>query len=531
VNEFIFRTKPFPHQLEEFNLSRDYVNWALFWEQGTGKTKMTIDIACHLYQTGKIDAVLVVAPNGVHANWVYDEFPRHCNLEVEKNIDMMVFKSAKGKTKRSKDRVAAVVRNNGMSVISMTFDAICTDAGKQAAWDLLSKRRVLYVCDEGHKIKNPKAVRTEVVVSSAQYAHYRRLLTGTPIANGAMDIYSQIQFLDPLFWKHKKLSPFTVFKSKFAEWREKATNSGKRFKILVRYKNIEELAELVKSISSRVTKDILGLPPKMYSRRYFEMTAEQARIYKDMKDNSMALLGAGTKCENCDGTGWVDLCEEGSEESFRGECPCCEGTGLTYNGMITSNLAITTLLRLQQILCGYVPKDDEDEMYVLPGANPRLQVLEEVAEGLTSPFIVFCKFKKDIELITHSLGEMGISWVRYDGSLNDDERLASKRAFVEGRATAFVAMTSMAAEGLTLTQAKTVIYYNNSFKLLDRLQSEDRAHRIGQDTSVDYVDIACHGTVDTAIIDALLNKLDIASQITGDKLKKWLSESSGEQDE
>lgn len=524
MKEYVPKTKPFRHQAEEFEVSKDLPARAIFWEQGTGKSKITIDTAGHLYASGKIDCVVVVAPSGVHLNWVTDEIPTHMPDWIREELLTHVYSTDRAATKAHQAACERLVSHKGLAFLAITYDSIKTQRAKELLWALLQNRKVLYVADESQRIKTPKAERTQVAVKSAQYAPYRRILSGTPIAQGPFDVFSQVQFLDGDFWKRHELAPFTVFKSHFGIWKKQKTSGGRQFDMLVSYRRLGELNDILGSISSRVTKeDVLDLPPKLYSRRYFEMTSEQRRIYDSLKNEFMALMAGTGPCSNCGGTGRVEY------EGFEGECPTCEGTGTALGGMVSAQLAIVRLLRLQQVLCGYVPVDTfeegkEPELVELEGGNPRLALLADIVEDLPHQFIVFARFRRDIDLIMRKMAELKIEAVRYDGALDEDGRAASKKAFQEGRAQAFVANPAVASEGLTLVGAKTVVYYNNSFKLTERLQSEDRAHRIGQTDPVSYIDLACPGTVDISVIDALRNKFDVASQITGDRLKEWLHE-------
>lgn len=524
MHQYEPKTKPFKHQAEEFEVSKDLPARAIFWEQGTGKSKITIDTAGHLFAKGEIDCVVVLAPPGVHLNWVTDELPTHMPEWIRERTFTHVYDTYKAGTKAHQAAHRQLVTHKGLSFLAMSYDSSTTEKAKELLWELLQNRKVLYVADESQRIKTPSATRTKVAVGSAKYAPYRRILSGTPIAQGPFDAYSQLLFLDEDFWKREELAPFTVFKAHFGVWRKQETTTGKKYDMLVKYRRLNELNELLGRISSRVTKeDVLDLPPKLYSRRYFEMTPEQRRIYQSLRDEFMALMLAEGDCRNCGGSGRVEY------EGFAGECPTCEGTGKVLGGMVTASLAIVRLLRLQQTLCGYVPVETfeegkEPELTLLSGGNPRLSLLGEVVQDLPHQFIVFARFRKDIDLIMGKMRELGITAVRYDGSVSPDDRALAKKTFQEGGAQAFVANPAVAAEGLTLVCAKTVVYYNNSFKLTERLQSEDRAHRIGQNDPVSYIDLACPGTVDMSVIDALKNKLDIASQITGDRLKEWLYE-------
>jgi SNF2 family DNA or RNA helicase len=248
---------------------------------------------------------------------------------------------------------------------------------------------------------------------------------------------------------------------------------------------LDRLNKIIKESSSRVLKDeVLDIPAKLYSKRYFEMTKEQQRVYQELRDEYITILQSGE--------------------------------------VVTAALAIVRLLRQQQITCGYLPtQDDEEEPFQLIGEkNPRLDLLREICEGLPHKTMIWARFSKDIDMIMDMLGDEA---VRYDGKINEDERAENKLRFQKDPKIKWhVGNPSVGSEGLTYTMAKSVVYYNNSFKLLDRLQSEDRCHRAGQTDHVNYIDIAAQGTVDEHIIRNLVKKVDIASQITGDQLKEWL---------
>ncbi|MFA5512205.1 MAG: DEAD/DEAH box helicase [Candidatus Kapaibacterium sp.] len=566
-----FKTTPFNHQREEWERSREEEARAIFWEQGTGKSKLTIDTACWLWMRGLIDGVLVVAPNGVHRNWVEKEIPDHVPDPIMRHIRAFHYQSPKADTKWHKQAVKATIEHKGFAWLTISYDAFVTASGKRALIDFFDRRRLLYVLDEAHYIKSPDAERTKSILRSAKYAPFRRILTGTPIAQGPFDAYSQIKFLIEDYWKQAELSTFTEFKTHFGVF-EKVWNpnvkrafnpktkrwescEGAKVDVLKGYRRLDELNALLQPVSSRVTKDdVLDLPPKLYSKRFFSMTAEQAKLYKQLRDEYIVWLELGglekeaaeveaaprpDACQTCLGKHEIEL------EGFIYPCPDCSGVedlGLDGDTPVIAALAITRLLRLQQITCGYLPTDDEDEpLYVIPGANRRLDLLCDLIEAQQQKTIVWARFQMDITLILAELKKRGIKAVRYDGLVNDDERAEAKALFqgeralydrgqVVGRETippeeqaqVFVGNPAAGATGLTLTAAKTVIYYSNSFKLIDRLQSEDRAHRIGQDNSVLYIDLVAEDTVDEKVVEALRNKFNVASQITGDRLKEWL---------
>jgi SNF2 family DNA or RNA helicase len=563
--EYTFKTVPFAHQRAEFDLSREYPARAIFWEQGTGKSKLIVDTASWLYLRGLIDGVVVVAPNGVHRNWVENEIPDHTPDALAANLRAFHYQSGRAETKWHKQAVRAVTHFPGLIWFTISYDAFTTVAGKRALIDLFDKRRLLYVLDEGHYIKTPQAERTKSILKSAKYAAFRRILTGTPIAQGPFDAYTQVKFLDDGYWKAHELGTFAEFKQHFGVWSKgwiqtafdpKTKTMGRVFEELVRYRHLDELNQLLQPISSRVTKDdVLDLPPKLYTKRYFTMSPEQAKLYKAMRDEFIVWLetkadaeAATTSATSCVGSNLCPSCQGTREinvEDFIYPCPDCAGSAPDVPAgtlPVIATLAMVRLLRLQQIACGYLPTDDESEpLYVIPGPNRRLQLLCDEVESRQHKTIVWARFQMDITLILEELGRRGISAVRYDGLVSDDARAEAKARFqgerpvfergqMVGRvkipeaeqAQVFVGNPAAGATGLTLTAARHVDYYSNSFKLIDRLQSEDRAHRIGQENQVLYTDIIGEDTIDQKIVESLRSKFNVASQITGDRLKEWL---------
>jgi SNF2 family DNA or RNA helicase len=189
-------------------------------------------------------------------------------------------------------------------------------------------------------------------------------------------------------------------------------------------------------------------------------------------------------------------------------------------GVITAELPIVKLLRLQQIACNYVPVGEDEPVHMFSAKNPRLTVMEDIRDQTFQPTIVWARFTHDVDQLMDLLGKDA---VRYDGSVDDDTAERNKLAFQAGDAQWFVGTAQKGGPGLTLTQAKNMVYYSNSFRLIDRLQSEDRCHRAGMDEHpVNYIDIVANDTVDNHIVNNLRNKRDVAVEIQGDKWKEWI---------
>ena len=159
MKEYVPKTKPFRHQAEEFEISKDLPARAIFWEQGTGKSKITIDTAGHLYASGKIDCVIVVAPSGVHLNWVTDEIPTHMPDWIREELYTHVYSTDRAATKAHQAACERLVSHKGLAFLAITYDSIKTQRAKELLWALLQNRKVLYVADESQRIKTPKAVR------------------------------------------------------------------------------------------------------------------------------------------------------------------------------------------------------------------------------------------------------------------------------------------------------------------------------------------------------------------------------------
>ena len=473
----------YAHQSRVLAESRDAPTFALFWEMGTGKTKLTLDTIAHLRDNDRIDAVVVVAPNGVHRNWIEDEIPKWLPAPVQP----YAWLSGKAGTKRHESAVASLL-TAPFPFLAFSYEGLVTERAVKYLRKVFEKRRVFMVLDESTRIKTPGAKRTMKIVAAGKHAAYRRILTGTPVTNSPFDVYSQMKFLDPDFWKKAGFGTLAEFRNHFGIFKTMENDRGQHWEQVVAYRNLSQLQALLAPVSSRVLKsDALDLPPKLYTKRYFDLSPEQVRVYREIRDEALTLLASGE--------------------------------------LVTAALAITRLLRLQQVTSNYLPVDDGSEDIVLvpiTDRNPRLECLLELVDEIEGQAIIWARFRRDIDQITEGLVAAGHSCARYDGKVGSDGRVAAKAAFQKGDVKFFVANPAVGATGLTLTAARTVIYYSNSFRLEDRLQSEDRAHRIGQHHPVQYIDIVAPGTVDTHIVAALRNKINLASQVTGDQLKEWI---------
>lgn len=576
MNPFQFRSEPFPHQLDEWTRHRETVGRMILWEQGTGKSKEIVDQAAWCFLAGLIDAVIIVAPNGVHRNWVEEEIPTHLPDLLVDRTRALFYQSDKSATIRHQKACRALADFRGMVWFTISYEAFTTVNGKKALIELFHRRKVFYVLDEGHYVNNPEAERTKSILRSSQYAQMRRVLTGTPISTGPFNMYSLMDFLDPTYWVTNGLSTLTEYRNHFARIEKRVDpngwswakdpktgqmrrREGREFEVILEYRRLDELRALLAPWASRVTKESAGLklPPKKYTREVFDMSPQQSELYQTMHDEYMVWLAKegissdsdglplqqAALCFDCGGKKEVEL------DGYIYPCPACTSAPVTAiegeGTLVAAEMVMTRQLRLQQITCGYLPTEDDDEpLYVIPGENRRLDRLKHIIQDRLKrkrKIIVWARFQLDITLILEALRGMGIKAVRYDGQVPEAGRAEAKALFkgmrpifengvLIGRedipeseqAWVFVGNPAAGATGLTLNIAKTTVYYSNSFKLIDRLQSEDRNHRIGQDEEVEYIDLVAAGSIDVKIADNLRTKFNVASEILGDEQRSWI---------
>ena len=478
---FDYKTNPYDHQRKALEASWAEEYYALFMEMGTGKTKVAIDTMAVLHEAGKINAALVVAPKGVYDNWVQNEIPAHLPDRIERTL----LRWTPAKTKRMEINLKDFIVGdlNGIKIFVINIEAFSTSRGTDAATAFLYQNpNNIVIVDESTTIKNRKAARTKNIVKLQEYSKYRRILTGSPITKSPMDLFSQCDFL-----KNKALgfNSYFAFQARYANIQQR-TMGHRSFQQIVGYRRLDELSEKLDTFSDRVLKqDCLDLPEKVYVRRNIEFTPEQKKLYTQMKKLALAKLESGE--------------------------------------LATTASVLTQIMRLQQICCGFL-KPDDGEIETIP--SNRLKELLELSDEVQGKAIIWATYTHDILRIEEELKlRFGPDSVAtYYGGTPQDQRQEIVTRFQDKADPLrfFVGQPRTGGYGITLTAANTVIYFSNSYDLEIRLQSEDRAHRIGQTNKVTYIDMISPDTIDEKILQALRNKIDIAGQVLGEDAKNWL---------
>jgi SNF2 family DNA or RNA helicase len=470
-----YKSKPFAHQKKALEMSWNKEVFAYFMEMGTGKSKVLIDNIAMLYNAGKINGALIIAPKGVYKNWYDQEIPNHMPDYIPRKIGLW-------RTNPNAVDLKPIFSTGAeLHILLMNVEAFSTKKGLQFAHKFLSSHECLIGVDESTTIKNPAAKRTKNILSLRTLAKYRRILTGSPVTKSPLDLFSQCNFLDP--WLLDQSSYYS-FRTRYAVCRKIQVN-GRQVEIVVGYRNLGELSDKIKPFSDRVLKDdCLDLPKKTYLKRNIELTDEQDKVYKQMKKEAIAVL----------------------------------------NGKVVSTATvITQLMRLHQITCGHFTSDDGTVQEI---KNNRISQLMDILEEVEGKAVIWAHYRYDIQKIVEAISKKygNNSVVTYYGDTTTDERAAAIKKIQDPESPVrfIVGTPQTGGYGITLTGASTMIYYSNGYDLEKRQQSEARIDRIGQEKPMTYIDIMAEDTVDTKIVKSLRQKVNIATEIMGEELKQWI---------
>ena len=339
------------------------------------------------------------------------------------------------------------------------------------------------IVDESTTIKNRKAQRTKNLMTLTKYSRYRRILTGSPVTKSPMDLFSQCNFLDE---RALGYNSYFAFQSRYAVV-QKRVMGARSFQEITGYRRLDELNEKLFEFSTRVLKEeCLDLPEKVYIKREVELTDEQAKVYNQMKKLALAQMEGGD--------------------------------------LATTESVLTQIMRLQQICCGFFQPDVGK---IQPLKNNRLNELMSITDELQGKAIIWASYTHDIQQIADTLRDRfgPDSVALYYGETPQDKRQEIVERFqdVNNPLRFFVGQPRTGGYGITLTAANTVIYYSNSYDLEIRLQSEDRAHRIGQKNIVTYIDLVSPDTIDEKVLGALRQKINLAEQVLNEDPRNWLN--------
>lgn len=456
------KTVPFNHQAECLKLSWERKAFAILLEQGLGKTKVCLDTVELLFKAHRVEAMLVVAPNGVHFNWSRNQVPLHLDCPYV----MVEYGAGKVKTKKFDAQVfellAPTFKQRRLRLLIVNVEAYSTPgAAVDLSLKLLDKFPTLMVIDESTRIKTPRAQRTKRIIALGRHAKFKRILTGTPVTQSPFDVYSQFQFLDPTLLGFYS---YTAFRHNYGCWGKRFTQKAGRsweYEELISYVHLDDLRARLKPHYYRKEKsECLDLPPKVYKTIGVDLSPQQVRLYQRVLDEGVLEF-----------------------DDFR----------------LLTPLQITRLLRCQQITGGFLPTEEAGVVKPLP-ENPKLDLLLELIEDHPGKTIVWARFRAEITAIVAKLkGAYGHDQVvEYHGGVPSGKRPGMVKNFQEGKAR-FLVGQQASGVGIDLYAAETVFYFSNDFSYEHRYQSEDRCHRVGLKHPVLYVDLIANDTVDERV--------------------------------
>jgi hypothetical protein len=471
---YVPKTKPYAHQ-DRAAAKMDLQSvFALFMEQGTGKTKSALDWAGRLFCSGRISGVLVVSKKGAHRQWAEVEIPKHFNAPFISQ--WWPFKTMLPLTTKR------------LQFSCFNWDGIKTPRGYKAALEFCQrhKGKLLIIADEAQEMKNISSARWKTLMLLKGLSVNRLLATGTPIAKDLTDEWAQLRWLDENIIGIKYLNSFR---------NAYCIMGGFEGRSVIGQKNVDHFKKLTEPYVFRATKDELGILPKQYSEWVFDLLPIQKRMIKEMRSALEAELMSGQ--------------------------------------LITAPSGAVVLNKVQQISSGFVMDEDGKAHRLMPiEDNPRIIAAKEWLDVNPGKVALWIRFKEEAAMLAEFLEAEGISFVQYHGGTSDKERKLSIDSFMSPQgARVFLASPQAAGTGLNLQGlCSSVGYFSNSFSSIDRWQSEDRFHRIGTVGSITYTDFIARGSVDRHILHSLMRKKGL-SQMVLDDVRQILKELDNDQEE
>lgn len=457
----------FQHQIRGYNMA--LINFTLrrgfgfLFEMGCGKTLTAIAVAGTLYAEHKINKLLVVAPTSVCSVWPED-FGKFADFPHLEKI-MLGTKSQRLKQLKELESFPC----EALKIAVINYESVWRD-------DIFDKlvefNADMIICDESQRIKTHDAQQSKAMHKLGDLARYKLILSGTPVQNNAVDLYSQYRFLDP-----------TVFGNNFYKFRNSfCVMGGFNRRQIVNYKDLDLLIKKEHSIAYRVTKkEALDLPEQTFETRYITLTPSEKKLYNTLKKES--------------------------------------ATELANGDTISASTVLTKLLRLQQFTGGFVIADGEEKPQQI--GYGKINALEDIVDDYVidsgKKLVIFARFRAELDLIQKLLDKKKLKYGVIYGDIKLSDRGEIVRDFQENEETkVFLAQIDTAGLGITLTAADTCVYYSVNFNYAAYSQSLARIHRIGQRNTCTYIHLTTKGTVDELIMKALHKKEDLAKTIVDD---------------
>lgn len=443
-----FEMPPLPVQQKALEMADKSTSFAYFMDPGTGKTGTVMAEFTALERDGVVDLLLVICPNNLRANWKSEAEKMGFEYEVSIYPEPAPTKGM------------WVV--NYEKVISNAFDVVHKE----------TKNRKFYgVCDESHRIKNFKSKTAKAVIFLFDFATVKRVMSGTPMANNVVDLWSQLRAIN----KHgNHRSPYT-FRNRYG------VMGGWMGKQVIGTQREDELKDLLGYCSFRAKKKewMASLPPKAYYTLGYDMNATQKKAYNSIMKDKLLIF------------------DDGKE--------------------VSAQMVITALMKMQQITSGFTIDDEGGVVDLCSDKNPKIDAVKDAMEDIVGKVIVFAHYRHTINMLEKGLKGHNPLVIR--GGMDKDDVSAIVNSFNnQDDHKIIIAQTATAKEGLTLLGTTnypcfTTIFVENTYSLIDRTQAEDRNHRHGQVAEqVSYYDLV-GSPIESKIIKALQSKSNLVKTV------------------
>lgn len=441
--------------------------FGFLFEMGCGKTLTSIAVAGAGYKLGHLKRVLIVAPTSVCAVW-----PKEFQEYADFPYTVRTLLGTKAQRLKELDDLEKWPFP-ALQVAVINYESTWRDG----IFERLQQFNAdLIICDESQRIKTHDAAQSKAMHRLGDQARYKLILSGTPVQNDAMDIFSQYRFLDP-----------TIFGQNYYTFRNRyAVMGGFNKKQVVGYRDMDELIRKEHSIAYRVTKEeAVDLPEQTFENRIVTLGKKEQGIYNQLKRDSVAQLEDG--------------------------------------GQVTATTVLTRLLRLQQFTGGFLVEDEAIKPQLV--SHGKLDALTDILQDYVlegrKKLVIFARFIPEvmeiIKLSTAMLNKAKKSSVAIYGDIPKEQRGNIVRQFQTDPDTmVFVGQIDTAGTGITLTAADTCVYYSVNFNYATYSQSLSRIHRIGQKNRCTYIHLVVEKTVDETILRALARKEDLAKTVVDD---------------
>jgi hypothetical protein len=477
------------HQVKEFEEHKDSKIRALLWSMRTGKSKAVIDKAEYQYSQGNIEGVIILAPNGIHLNWILNEIPRWSWPE---NGPYMAFGWETPK-RADWDRIAQLQEFEaycgGLRYLTINMEALghrdCIQAIRR--FKRVCHGKFMLVISEAHHFGHAGAKRTKLARNLGRKAAYITVETGTPILNSPLRAYSIYKILDDFALGPEYAGDtYGKFKQHFVVFRpDESSEYAKRRhkKIQVGYKNLDELQTKIASWSSVVLRsDIEDMPELLRTERLVVMSEKQRRAYLEMVSRHLVEIGDKT----------VSAIDGGAR-----------------------------VQKLQQILNGYI-KDGNNIIEIDPEAPVYDALIEQVSGTLPEKSIVWCRYREDIRRVCARLRKEGYNPLEFHGGVPNDQRERIRLAFQnDPDYNPLVGNPATGGEGRDFSAAHAVIFFSSTPNAIHTTQGEERATLVAGHP-VTVVRIRTPGTVDDRNWSIVDGKIKVADDLSGRGLRDLL---------